>query len=283
MKAKLLPLPSATFASFNAPLAAEALTRFIHDEVTKVGFERAVLGLSGGVDSAVVAHLTARALGSDNTLCVMMPYRTSDPSSLRDAQLIVDALKVKSRKIDISPIVDAYSEVHRSGNRIRSGNIMARARMMVLYDASAEAHALVMGTSNKTELLVGYGTLFGDMASAMAPIGDLYKTEVRMLAQHLGVPESIIVKTPSADLWAGQSDEGDLGFTYEELDQLLVELVDKRIPLDRVAERGYDPDRVDRVVEMIRSSQFKRRPPLIPKISTRSVNHDFLYKRDWGK
>lgn len=272
-----------TFARFNAPLAADALTRLIHEEVTKVGFERVVLGLSGGIDSAVVAYLAVQALGPKGTVCVMMPYRTSDPSSVRDAEAIIKILGSERLKIDISPMVDAYLQLHPLTDQVRRGNLMARVRMMTLFDQSVAARALVLGTSNKSELLVGYATLFGDMASAMAPIGDLYKTEVRLLAQHLDVPRSIIDKVPSADLWSGQSDEGELGFTYEELDQLLAELVDKRIPPDVLAERGYDRHRVERVVEMIRSTQFKRRPPIIPKISTRSVNHDFFYKRDWGK
>ncbi len=283
MKSRPTQAPASTFHSFNASLAAKALARLIRDEITKVGFQRAVVGLSGGIDSAVVAHLAAAALGPKNTICVMMPYRTSDPSSVRDAEAIIQSLGTESARIDISRMVDAYLETMPGANRIRSGNIMARIRMLVLYDQSAAEQALVLGTSNKTELLVGYGTLFGDMASAIAPIGDLYKTEVRLLAKHLGVSQSVIDKAPTADLWAGQSDEGELGFTYEEIDQLLVELVDKRIPPDSLTERGYDPARVERVVEMIRLSQFKRRPPLIPKISTRSVNHDFLYKRDWGK
>ena len=283
MKTKPIPAPRSTLASFNAPLAAEALARLIRDEVTKVGFQRVVLGLSGGVDSAVVACLAARALGPKNTLCVLMPYRTSDPSSVRDAETIVRLLHAESVEVDIAPIVDAYLEANPTADRNRRGNVMARVRMMVLYDLSAATGALVLGTSNKTELLVGYGTLFGDMASAMAPIGDLYKTEVRLLAKHLGLTQSIIDKVPNADLWPGQSDEGELGLTYDELDQLLAELVDKRIPPDWLTERGYDPNRVERVVEMIRSTQFKRRPPLIAKLSTRSINHDFLYKRDWGK
>ncbi|MBI4468940.1 MAG: NAD+ synthase [Acidobacteria bacterium] len=274
---------SAAFSGFNAPLASRALVVLIHDEVTKVGFQRALIGLSGGIDSAVVAFLAAQALGPRNTFCVMMPYRTSTPASVRDAEAVIQTLGVEGLKIDISPMVDAYLETSPGTDRIRSGNVMARVRMMVLFDQSAAHQALVLGTSNKTELLVGYGTLFGDMASAVAPIGDLYKTEVRSLAKHLGVPSSILEKPPTADLWEGQSDEAELGLTYDELDRILVEVVDKRIPLDEMSERGFDPSQVERVMNMIRSTQFKRRSPIIPKISTRSVNHDFLYKRDWGK
>jgi NAD+ synthase len=283
MSAPSIDPASPAFGHFNDPLAARALAGLIRDEVTKVGFQRALIGLSGGIDSAVVAFLAAQALGPRNTYCVMMPYRTSTPSSVRDAEAVIETLGVQGLKIDISGMVDAYLEISPGTDRIRSGNIMARVRMMVLFDQSAAHQALVLGTSNKTELLVGYGTLFGDMASAVAPIGDLYKTEGRSLAKHRGVPSAILEKPPTADLWEGQSDEAELGLTYDELDRILVEVVDKRIPLDEMSERGFDPSQVERVMHMIRSTQFKRRSPIIPKISTRSVNHDFLYKRDWGK
>jgi NAD+ synthase len=268
---------------FNPALATEALTRFIRDEVTKIGFTRGIIGLSGGIDSAVVAYLTARALSSENTYCVMMPYQSADPTSVTDAELVINALGVPSTTVDITPMVDAYFAKTPDADQIRRGNVMARLRMIVLYDLSRVHRALVIGTSNKTELLVGYSTLWGDMAAAMWPLGDLYKSEVRLLARYLGVPEHIIEKPPTAGLWKGQTDEGELGITYDELDAILIELVDKRIPKELLPKRGFDPAKVERVYEMMRVSQFKRRPPLLPKVSTRSINHDFKYKRDWGE
>lgn len=274
--------PGASFEKFDPALAAELLIRFIREEVTKVGFERGVIGLSGGLDSSVVAHLTARALGPENTYGVLMPYRTSDPTSLSDARAVAEQLGIQTILVEITPMVDAYLERFPDADRVRRGNVMARTRMLVLYDLSAALRALVIGTSNKTELLVGYGTIYGDMAAAMWPLGDLYKTEVRQLAHYLGVPERIREKTPTADLWIGQSDEAELGMTYDVLDSLLVELVDRRVPVRTLVENGYEEALVRRVAEMVRRSHFKRRTPLCPKISSRSIGHDFRYKRDWG-
>ncbi len=266
----------------NVELATDSLSRFVHEEVTKVGFTRGIVGLSGGIDSAVVTFLTARALGVENTYCVSMPYRTNDPSSITDAQAVVEALGAPWQKVDIGPMVDAYFTESSDADRVRRGNVMARMRMVILYDLSRVHRALVIGTSNKTELLIGYSTLWGDMAAALWPIGDIYKTEVRLLAQHLGVPQSVIDKPPTAGLWQGQTDEGELGMTYEEIDAILVELVDKRVPKEILCNQGFEREKVERVYEMMRASQFKRRLPLLPKVSTRSINHDFKYKRDWG-
>lgn len=221
-----------SFERFNPALATEILVRFIREEVKRVGFTRGVLGLSGGLDSSVVAYLTAHALGPENTYGVLMPYKTGDPSSLNDAQLVADLLGASAIRSDITPMVDAYLDAHPDADRVRRGNVMARARMIVLYDLSASLRALVIGTSNKTELLVGYGTLYGHMSAAFWPLGDLYKTEVRLLARYLGVPAHIIEKTPTADLWVGQSDEDELGMTYDVLDAVLVELVDKRMEIE---------------------------------------------------
>ncbi|HZS44185.1 MAG TPA: NAD+ synthase [Blastocatellia bacterium] len=267
---------------FNEALTAEVLIRFIKDEIHKIGMKRAVLGLSGGIDSALVAYLAVKALGAENVFCVLMPYKTSSRDSITDARLVTDQLKVESTTIDISPIVDAYFEKFPEANALRRGNVMARTRMIALYDQSMARGALVLGTSNKTELLLGYGTIFGDLASAINPIGDLYKTEVRALSRHLGVPDQVVNKRPSADLWADQSDEADLGFTYEQVDKLLVDLVDRRIPPEVLIERGADEAFVRDVQERIRRSQFKRRPPIIAKVSSRSMIHDFKYLRDWG-
>jgi NAD+ synthase len=271
-----------TITSFSEPLAEHLLVRFIQDEIQKVGMKRGVLGLSGGIDSALVAYLAAKALGSENVLCVLMPYKSSSKDSLTDAKLVVDDLKTDSMTVEISPMVDAYFEKFPEASPLRRGNVMARTRMITLYDLSMAHGALVLGTSNKTELLLGYGTIFGDLASAINPIGDLYKTEVRALSAHMGVPESIIKKLPSADLWVGQSDEADLGFSYDEVDKLLIDLVDRRIHPEILIERGADEAFVRGVQEKIRRSQFKRRPPIVAKVSSRSTIHDFMYLRDWG-
>jgi len=263
-------------------MVKELLVKFLRDETKNAGFHRGVLGLSGGVDSAVSASLTAEALGKENTIAVIMPYRTSNPRSVEDAQLVVDRLKIRSEMIDISAMVDAYCEMRKVSDKVRRGNVMARMRMIALYDVSAKEEALVIGTSNKTELMVGYGTLFGDTASAINPLGDLYKTQVWQLAGELGIPKSIIEKTPSADLWEGQSDEGDLGCTYAELDSLLFRLVDERRNDDELRKFDFNPEFVARVKGLIQKNQFKRRPPLIAKVSYRTLNVDFRYVRDWG-
>ena len=266
----------------NCPLVNQVLQGFIRDELSKAGFHRVVVGLSGGIDSAVSCFLAARALGPENVLAVMMPYRTSSPESLSDASAVVEALGVKSEIVEITSIVDGYFEGQSPANSLRRGNAMARARMIVLFDKSMEFDALVLGTSNKTELLLGYGTLFGDMASSINPIGDLYKADIFQLARYLRVPQSILDKKPTADLWAGQSDEDELGFTYAEVDDLLHELIDRRVSRRELLEKGFKKDFVQLVVNRIRGSQFKRRGPVVCKLSPRSVSHDFHYLRDWG-
>src|SRR5512137_2312231 len=195
----------------NTDLARTVLKTFLRDEIRKVGIEHAVIGLSGGIDSALSCYLAAMALGPENVLAVRMPYRTSSQDSLDHAQLVIDALGIHSETVEITDIVDPLIAHTPDMTNLRRGNLMARARMIVLFDRSAAHRGLVIGTSNKTELLLGYGTLFGDMASALNPIGDLYKTQVRELAQAIGVPQPIVDKAPSADLWIGQTDEAEMG------------------------------------------------------------------------
>ena len=260
----------------------DLLVQFVRDETKNAGFHRGVIGVSGGVDSAVSAALTAAALGKDDTIGVLMPYRTSSPKSVDDAKIVTDQLGIRSEVVDISEMVDAYCAAHRVTDRVRRGNVMARMRMIVLYDISAREQALVIGTSNKTEIMVGYGTLFGDTASAINPLGDLYKTQIWQLARHLGLPATIVNKVPTADLWEGQSDEEELGSTYAQLDALLFHLVDERRNDDELKAFGYESAFIDRVKLLIRRNQFKRRPPLIAKVSYRTVNVDFRYVRDWG-
>jgi NAD+ synthase len=267
----------------NTPLLRKILVAFVRDEVRKVGLERVVVGLSGGVDSSLSAFLAAEALGAANVLGVCMPYRTSSLDSLTDAARVIETLGIPSLTVDITRQVDAYFELFPDADNRRRGNKMARERMTVLYDQSARWQALVLGTSNKTELLLGYGTLHGDMASAVNPLGDLYKTQVWALAEAVGVPESVIRKQPSADLFRGQTDEADLGFPYREVDRLLYLMVDERYSSAELEAAGFAREFIHRVSDLVRNSQFKRRLPIIAKVSHRTIDRDFRYARDWGR
>lgn len=258
------------------------LTRFLQNEIGKAGFSRAVLGLSGGIDSALSCYLAVQALGAENVLALRLPHRISSAESLSHADLVIEALGIPSETVDITDMVEPLFAASPGISAHRQGNVMARARMVVIYDRSASWNGLVVGTSNKTELMLGYGTIFGDLASAVNPIGDLYKTQVRQLSREIGVPEAIIHKAPSADLMPGQTDEDDLGFTYEQVDQLLYLLVDERYALQEAIDAGFSQAMVERVWEMVRRAQYKRTLPVIPKISDRSISHDFRYLRDWG-
>jgi NAD+ synthase len=269
--------------AINPELVRGILVGFIQNEVRKVGFERVVLGLSGGVDSSLVATLAAQALGPKNVLGVIMPYRTSDPKSRADALEVVKQLGIEHLEIDISPQVDAYFERFPDADQKRRGNKMARERKSIEYDQSSAWRALVIGTSNKTELLLGYGTIYGDMASAINPIGDLYKTQVWQLADAVGVPTAIVQKAPSADLWAGQSDETELGFQYRMIDQLLYYFVDRRYSVEELKRQGFDEAFITEILRRVRENQYKRRLPVIAKLSSRTIDRDFRYPRDWGR
>lgn len=266
----------------NTDLACRLIAGFIRDALGKAGFQRAVLGLSGGLDSSVVAYLAAEALGAANVLAVMMPYRTSNPDSAEDAHKVIAALGLPHKRIEITAMADPLLEHVPENAARRRGNIMARLRMICLYDQSEEWRGLVVGTSNKTESLLGYTTIFGDSAAAVQPIADLYKRQVRQLARALGVPQSIMDKAPSADLWAGQTDEGELGFTYDQADQILYLLVDRRYTAEEVTACGFDAELVRRILRLMRLNQFKRVPPPICKVGPRTIGVDFLYARDWG-
>jgi len=254
------------------------LIKFLKDEVHKTGLKNAVIGLSGGVDSAVVAVLAQKAFGK-NFLAVMLPSSSSSQSSFDDANELCKKFDIKNRSVYIGDLVENYfRDIDKTNLRI--GNFSARMRMSVLYDISAETSALVLGTSNKSELLLGYGTMFGDLASALNPIGDMYKTEVFEFAEHLGVPKSIIEKPPTADLWEGQSDEEDLGFTYAELDLALKAFVDERLSEKELLQRDFDADLIKLIISKIYQNQFKRKLPIIAKLGNRTIGHDFLYPRD---
>lgn len=271
----------------NFPIIFKHLTYFIKDEVLKTGTNKVVLGLSGGIDSAVACYLAAGALGKDNVAALLMPYKSSSEASLKDALKVVEELGINYYTIDITKQIDDYFSAEKNDAllgdiKVRIGNKMARERMSVLYDYSYRLKSLVLGTSNKSELLLGYGTIYGDMASALNPIGDIYKTQVYRLAKHLRVPESIIEKPPSADLWAGQSDEAELGFSYELADGIMYLLIDKMYKPKVIVSLGYDENLVNEIYRKIKKSQYKRRMPLIAKISERTINIDFRYLRDWS-
>jgi NAD+ synthase len=267
----------------DAAVVERILVGFLREEVRKVGFEKVVLGLSGGIDSALSAALAQRALGAENVVPVIMPYRTSSPESERDARAVCEAFDLTPEVVDISPQVDAYFAAFPDADRGRRGNKMARERMSILYDMSWAHRALVVGTSNKTELLLGYGTVFGDMAHALNPLGDLYKTQVWAMARHMAIPKQVIDKPPSADLWEGQSDEQELGFQYAVVDVLLYYLVDERCTREELHSRGFADAFVDEIGRRVRDSQYKRRPPLIAKLSARTIEREFRYPRDWGR
>ena len=268
--------------SINTDLARKILRGFIKSEITRTGFSRGVVNLSGGLDSALSCALAAEALGPENVLALRLPYRTSSPDSLKHAQMVIEQFKVRSETIEITAMVDPFFQRDPKMSDVRKGNVMARARMIVLYDQTEVFKGLAVGTSNKTEILLGYSTLWGDSAAAINPIGDLYKTQARQLARAMGIPSVIIDKPPSADLWAGQTDEDELGFTYEEVDKLLYLLVDQRYSLQECVETGFARDFVEKVVKRIRRFQFKRMLPPVAKLSNRTVGYDFLYLRDWG-
>jgi NAD+ synthase len=261
-------------------LVRRMLVAFLREETKKSGHKRVVVAVSGGVDSAAVAALAAEAFGPQNVTALFLPYRTSDAASVEHARLVAKAFGLTLEEIDITPQVDAYLGRMGEIDRVRRGNKMARERKSIEYDR-AWPDGLVLGTSNKTELLLGYGTRHGDMACDLNPVGDLYKTQLRELAAHLAIPDVVVRKAPSADLWAGQTDEDELGFTYAQADLILYHLVDRRLRPSELIAAGFDAALVNKIRERVRKSHYKRVMPLIAKVSLRTVGHDFLYPRDW--
>ena len=268
--------------SIHTDLARKILIGFTRTEITRAGFSRALVGLSGGLDSAVSCALAAAALGPENVLAVRLPYRTSSPDSLEDAQAVAEKLQVPLETFDITDMVEPLLKRDPNIPNVRKGNILARARMIVLYDQSEVWKGLVVGTSNKTEILLGYTTLWGDMAAAINPLGDLYKTQLRQLAAAMDLPPEVLSKSPSADLWMGQTDEAEMGLRYEEVDKLLYLLIDQRFTPEECVEAGFGRAYVDSVMKRVRRNHFKRLMPPIAKLSNRTVGYDFLYPRDWG-
>ena len=267
--------------AIDTQLATDIICGFIHDQTQKAGLPRAVIALSGGIDSALAAALAARALGPDNVLAIRMPWRDSSANSLSDADLLIEALGLPALTVEITPMVSPLFERFPEMDARRRGNIMARQRMIVSYDQSVAWGGLVMGTSNKTEFLLGYSTIYGDSGSAMQPIADLYKAQVRQLSAALDLPKPILDKAPSADLWEGQTDEQELGFRYEDVDQVLYLLVDERYVVDEVVEEGFAREFVEDVWRRVKANHYKRTMPNVARVSKRALGHDFLYLRDW--
>jgi NAD+ synthase len=275
--------------AIDTDVARRVISGFIRGQLEQAGFERCVLGLSGGIDSGLVAYLVTEAIGAENLLCVLLPYRTSSPASRGDAESVVADLGCPSELVEITPMVDAYfgvdggagagGEGTRDASPVRRGNFMARMRMSVLYDRSVAFGGLVVGTGNKTESLIGYTTLFGDSACAFNPIGDLYKSQVRQLAAAVGVPRAVITKAPSADLWPDQTDEAEGSFSYPLLDRILYWRIDKRRSTDELVGMGFERALVERVERLVATSEFKRQVPPIAKLGPRTAGVDYLYPR----
>ncbi|MDH3255400.1 MAG: NAD+ synthase [Acidobacteriota bacterium] len=265
----------------NTELATEVLSTFIADAVETTASNGVVLGLSGGVDSALAAALAVRAIGAERVHAFVLPYHSSSPDSAADAASVARDLSLTLRSIDISPMVDAYFDSHdKEADQVRRGNKMARERMSILFDQAKKLGLLVLGTSNKTEILLGYSTIFGDNASSINPLGDLYKQQVWQLAAHLALPQQVIDKDPSADLWPGQTDEGELGFTYEIADEVLYLMFDRGLSPSEVAARGYPEKIVERIGALEERNRFKRRLMLIARLSGSAINLDREIPRD---
>ena len=266
----------------NAALAETVLTGFIRDAVETSRSKGVVVGLSGGVDSALAAAVAAKALEPSRVHAFLLPYRTSNPDSISDAEAVAAAFDLVTATIEISPMVDLYFENLAEGeiDKVRLGNKMARERMSILFDQAKKLGCLVLGTSNKTEILLGYSTIFGDNASSINPLGDLYKQQVWQLAEHLGVPQEVVDKNPSADLWPGQTDEGELGFDYTSADEVLCLMFDLGLSPAEVVEQGYAASVVNRIAALEEQNRFKRRLMLIARLSDSAINLDREIPRD---
>jgi NAD+ synthetase len=266
--------------ALDCELATEWLVSFLRSEFKRRGFEKAVVGMSGGVDSAVTGFLCARAFGAENTIAVRMPYRTSSPQSLEHAKLVIDALGLTERTVDISNAVDGYLAIEPDSDSSRRGNVMARMRMIVLFDLSAKYRALPVGTGNKTERLFGYFTWHADDSPPINPLGDLFKTQVWDLARHLGVPDVIINKPASADLIQGQTDEGDFGISYAKADEILNWLLTGYKPEEIVA-HGFTSSDVEIVRKRLGSTHWKRKLPTVAMLSPSAIGESYLRPVDY--
>jgi NAD+ synthase len=255
-----------TLRQINLEINIENITGFIQQQLLKAGYEKIIVGLSGGIDSAVTAALSVKAVGNKNVIGVMLPYKKSHPDSLAHAKLLAEQLEISSRIIDISPIVDVYFNNNDSdADLLRKGNMMARVRMCILFDLSAKYRALVAGTGNKSELMIGYCTQYGDNACAFEPIGHLYKTEVKEIARVLQIPKVIIDKSPTADLWESQTDEAEMGISYVVLDNILFNLIELGKDKKEILDTGVTEGEIEKVLKMVSISDFKRKMPPVPK------------------
>ncbi|MBR8701199.1 NH(3)-dependent NAD(+) synthetase [Fusobacterium sp. DD29] len=268
--------------SIDLNVLEDVIVDFLREEAGRVGFKKVVLGLSGGIDSALVAFLAAKAFGPENVLGIMMPYKSSSKESVEHAKLVIEKTGIRSKTVEITPMVEAYFAMNPDMDSLRKGNKMARERMSILFDHSAAERALVLGTSNKTEVLLGYSTQFGDSAAALEPIGDLYKTVVWDLSRHMGVPSELIDKKPSADLWEGQTDEQDLGYSYKMADEILYRLLEERKTPEEISEEGFDIALIKKIIKRVKMMQYKRVMPVTAKVTDRTPGLDFKYPRDWG-
>ena len=261
-------------------MVEEWLIRFLRDEMGRRGFGKAVVGLSGGVDSAVTAYLAVRAIGAENVLGVRLPYRTSSPDSLAHAQLVIDMLGIPSRTIDLSAAADGYLAQEPTADGTRRGNVIARLRMIALFDLSASLGGVPLGTGNKTERLFGYFTWHADDSPPLNPLGDLFKTQVWVLARHLGVPEEIISKPATADLVAGQTDEADFGIAYARADTILNWLLWGYSAADLVA-RGFPEYEVELVRNRLERTHWKRKLPTVALLSHTAIGESYLRPVDY--
>ncbi|MFA5069027.1 MAG: NAD+ synthase [Candidatus Omnitrophota bacterium] len=242
------------------------LIGFIRSTCAVKGFTKVVLGISGGLDSSVVASLSVLALGNNNVLGVIMPYGAHSAKSAQAAKRFAAGLRIKTLTIDIKPMLDAYFRTDITADNLRRGNKMARERMSILFDLSHKNKALVIGTSNRTEILVGYGTIYGDCAYALNPISCLYKTQLRCLASYLGIPSFILKKAPSADLWPGQTDEGEMGYAYRDIDRLLFCMMDKKMNNRQLFLEGFDKDFIHYIRDRVKNNKFKSQLPIMAKL-----------------
>ncbi len=262
----------------NPRRVTQEIVDFVRLQLKESGKLRLVVGISGGLDSSVTAALSARAAGPENVWGLILPARNTSETSINHANAVVQKFELNSLTIRVDATIEAYFSNFPFADRLRIGNKVARERMSILYDQSLALDALVVGTSNKTERLLGYGTIYGDLACAFNPIGDLYKNQVRQLARYLGIPEEIIAKSPSAELWKGQTDEGELGLRYDDVDRFFYWRIEKGLSRSQLEEKGFSEEFIREVERRVETSNFKRRLPPVPRISRQPIEGDIHFE-----